>query len=104
MEEGSIPSGAIPEMKAIQMSLHPLTPSQVNTLFPWELWLDGQSHEATYGRDFPQEIEAFISMLRRKADKTLTAVSTMVRGEVVSFQFYVPRHSLRKRASRRVRG
>jgi len=79
-----------------------LTPDEVNTLFPWDLWMDGNLHSATHGVDFPQEIEGFISLLRSRAQRTLLAVCTLVRGETVQFQFYEPKHSLQRRAGKRL--
>lgn len=79
-----------------------LTPEQVNTLFPWGRWTNGERHVATHMVDFPQDPDGFISLLRNRAARELLAVSVLRKGPEVHFQFYVPRHSLRRRASRRI--
>ena len=80
----------------------PLTPTETNTLFPWNVWMDGEGHTAIHHRDFHQEIGGFISMLRRQGAKALLDVETKVTGAVVWFRFYESEAPLnQRRASNR---
>ena len=75
----------------------PLTSSEIATLFPWEVWMDGKWHQAVHHRDFHQEIAGFVSMLRRRGQGCLLEVETRVRGAVVYFRFYVSEAPLDRR-------
>lgn len=78
----------------------PLTKTEIKTLFPWEIWMDGTWHQAVHHRDFHQEIAGFVSMLRREGHKSLLDVETRVRGAVVYFRFYVSEVPLSQRRGR----
>lgn len=80
---------------------HRLTSDEVETVFPWDLWMNGSVHSAIRGADFPQEVEGFRSLLRSKAARALMEVATRAVGDVVHFQFHVDRRPLRSRRSRR---
>lgn len=55
--------------------------------YPWEKWMDGNTHTATYQEDFNCSLPSFIAGLHQKARNNEFTVTTSTDGLQVSFQF-----------------
>lgn len=73
----------------------PQTIRHGNTKYPWQLWMDGNTHIAIAGRDFDEgmSVQSFQSSLSAKAKRNGMKIKSGSDGNVVTFRFIHPEGS-----------
>ena len=66
-----------------------MTMSRARLRYNWELWMDGETHTATWNEDFNCSAASLVALLHQKAREAKVTVRTTTVGPNVTFTFGV---------------